>query len=110
MQIRWPKVIRRLKSLFVGDRRRSGVSALLQDFPGISLEEAELVHKALKISMVSPERMVSLMDAVKHLEENGIEGDIVECGVWKGGSVIHGGGHFCPDRIAGSNSMDVRHF
>jgi O-methyltransferase len=39
-------------------------------------------------TMTSIERMFSLYQAVKYIEENNIEGDFVECGVWKGGSCM----------------------
>ena len=38
--------------------------------------------------MTSPERVYTLIEAVKYVENNHIEGDIVECGVWKGGSMM----------------------
>lgn len=38
--------------------------------------------------MTSPERIVSLVEAVKYVIKNNINGDIVECGVWKGGSML----------------------
>ncbi|MCL2289912.1 MAG: TylF/MycF family methyltransferase [Bacteroidetes bacterium] len=37
-------------------------------------------------TMTSIERMYALYQAVKHVVKNNIEGDFVECGVWKGGS------------------------
>jgi hypothetical protein len=39
-------------------------------------------------TMTSPERIYSLIEAVRYVEKNKIEGDVVECGVWKGGSMI----------------------
>ncbi len=39
-------------------------------------------------TMTSPERIYSLIEAVTYVEKNNIEGDIVECGVWKGGSMM----------------------
>jgi len=39
-------------------------------------------------TMTSPERIVSLVRAVEHIAKHNISGDIVECGVWKGGSVM----------------------
>jgi O-methyltransferase len=39
-------------------------------------------------TMTSPERIATLCHAVEYLDRNEIEGDIVECGVWRGGSVI----------------------
>src|SRR5690349_13800215 len=38
--------------------------------------------------MTSRERVVSLTRAVEHVVRHGISGDIVECGVWKGGSMM----------------------
>jgi hypothetical protein len=37
-------------------------------------------------TMTSLERMYSLYNAVEYLVKNNIDGDFVECGVWKGGS------------------------
>ncbi len=39
-------------------------------------------------TMTSPERGYGLYQAVKYLEERNLEGDLVECGVWKGGSCM----------------------
>lgn len=38
--------------------------------------------------MTSPERIYTLRRAVRHVAEHGIEGAIVECGVWRGGSMM----------------------
>jgi len=38
--------------------------------------------------MTSPERMIALCKAVEHLVKTGVQGDIVECGVWRGGSMM----------------------
>jgi hypothetical protein len=38
--------------------------------------------------MTSNERLFGLIEAVKHIVAAGIEGDFVECGVYKGGSVM----------------------
>jgi hypothetical protein len=38
--------------------------------------------------MTGAARLAALVDAVRHVERNGIEGDFVECGVWRGGSVL----------------------
>ena len=39
-------------------------------------------------TMTTPERIGSLVNAVNYLVKNNIEGDIVECGVWRGGSTM----------------------
>jgi hypothetical protein len=38
--------------------------------------------------MTSPERVAALCQAVAHVCEHRIAGDIVECGVWRGGSIM----------------------
>ena len=38
--------------------------------------------------MTTPERIASLCNAVKYITANKIEGDFVECGVWRGGSTM----------------------
>ncbi len=39
-------------------------------------------------TMTRPPRVYALIEAVKYIVRNGIEGDFVECGVWRGGSVM----------------------
>ena len=39
-------------------------------------------------TMTSYERLVSFSRGIEYLEEHNIEGDIVECGVWRGGSMM----------------------
>jgi len=46
----------------------------------------KILGKVEPYTMTSPERIAVLVDAVQHIETNHIEGDIVECGVWRGGS------------------------
>jgi hypothetical protein len=43
---------------------------------------------ANKLTMVSYERMFATVMACKYVLERGIEGDFVECGVWRGGNAI----------------------
>lgn len=38
--------------------------------------------------MTSPERLWSLLGAVRHVVDTQVPGDFVECGVWRGGSVM----------------------
>ena len=44
--------------------------------------------KVKPFTMTSPERIFALCEAVKYIVANNIPGDIVECGVWKGGSMM----------------------
>ena len=54
----------------------------------VDMEEDFLeIHKrAQPYSMVSPERLYATYQAIQYAEANNIEGDVVECGVWKGGN------------------------
>jgi len=47
-----------------------------------------MVAKVAPFTMTSPERIFSLIEAIKYIHREGIIGDIVECGVWKGGSML----------------------
>lgn len=44
--------------------------------------------KVKPFTMTSPERIFALCEAVKYIVTNNIPGDVVECGVWKGGSMM----------------------
>lgn len=47
------------------------------------------VWEAVKpYTMTTPTRVGVLIDAVRYLVANNVEGDFVECGVWKGGSAM----------------------
>lgn len=39
-------------------------------------------------TMQSPERLNGLCEAIRYIINNDIEGDIVECGVWRGGGML----------------------
>lgn len=57
-------------------------------FPDVPSAFMETYNKVLPYTMTSPERIFSLCEAVKYVRDSNIEGDIVECGVWKGGSMM----------------------
>jgi len=47
-----------------------------------------IYKKCSPFTMTSPERMYATYSSVKYIVENNIEGDIIECGVWRGGSIM----------------------
>jgi hypothetical protein len=51
-------------------------------------EEMALIEEVKPFTMTTPERIQGLIHALRYLHRNGIKGDIVECGVWRGGSMI----------------------
>jgi O-methyltransferase len=55
--------------------------------PDFAPEEIEIIRKVRAWTMTSPERIFALIQATRYVSVNGIKGDIVECGVWKGGSM-----------------------
>lgn len=58
------------------------------NLPDIEPGFLQTYKKVEPYTMTSPERIYSLCEAVKYLSDNDISGDIVECGVWKGGSMM----------------------
>ena len=56
--------------------------------PDFSGSELALCESVAPFTMASPERIVSLADAVRHISAANIPGAIVECGVWRGGSMM----------------------
>jgi len=50
--------------------------------------DRELVEFVRPHTMSSPERIFGLANAIRWLETSGIAGDVVECGVWRGGSMM----------------------
>ena len=65
--------------------RKQNANALPVDFSPI---HKEIWEKVQPYTMTSPERIFTLIEAVQYIERHKIEGSIVECGVWKGGSMI----------------------
>jgi O-methyltransferase len=49
---------------------------------------ARIIRAVQPYTLTSPERIMGLCEAVSYLERAGISGPIVECGVWRGGSVM----------------------
>ena len=54
----------------------------------ISKADEQLVNKSLEYSMCTTERMWCLIQSFNHVISKNIEGDFVECGVWKGGNIL----------------------
>jgi len=67
----------------------TGRGNITDDFPSDFTEEEKSNIAFIKgLSMTSIERQVSLIRAIDYIVKSHIEGDIVECGVWKGGSMM----------------------
>lgn len=56
--------------------------------PDFGLEITDVVRRVQPFTMTGPERIHALCSAVEYIEKHCIPGNIVECGVWKGGSMM----------------------
>jgi len=59
-----------------------------QALADLSPADREIVTRVNPFTMTSLERRASLIGSVDHIVKHGIAGDIVECGVWRGGSMM----------------------
>lgn len=48
----------------------------------------DLIDYVAPYTKTSAERRAAMIDAVRRIDREGIPGDIVECGVWRGGNII----------------------
>ncbi|MDA0999771.1 MAG: class I SAM-dependent methyltransferase [bacterium] len=69
-------------------RRGSVPSDLRRIRSDFTAEELALVQEVSPHTQTGPERILALVRAVEYVVANGIPGAIVECGVWKGGSML----------------------
>jgi O-methyltransferase len=55
--------------------------------PDFHDDDTEIIRAVRPWTMTSPERIYALIQAIRYVSANAIRGSIVECGVWKGGSM-----------------------
>ena len=65
-----------------------GTPAADNTLADLTESEREIVRAAQPVTMTSPARLAALVQAVTHVVRNNIPGDIAECGVWRGGSMV----------------------
>jgi hypothetical protein len=56
--------------------------------PDLGPEVRAIIKRVKPFTMSGPERIAALYEATRYIARNKIEGDVVECGVWKGGSMM----------------------
>lgn len=56
--------------------------------PDFSPDDIALCAAVGPYTMTGPERIVALADAVRYVTQNDVPGCVVECGVWRGGSMM----------------------
>jgi len=63
-------------------------SRCLTELPDVDEGTRQIIEQVQPFTMTSPARITALCDAVRYLENHRIEGAVVECGVWQGGSMM----------------------
>jgi hypothetical protein len=56
--------------------------------PDFGEEDKRLISAVRPYTMTTPERLFALTRAVEYVVQHELPGDIVECGVWRGGSMM----------------------
>ena len=59
--------------------------------PELAPDDEAVLRAAKGLSMTSPVAQWELIQAIRHVEARQIPGDIVECGVWRGGNLVIAG-------------------
>ena len=54
----------------------------------LSESEARIVEEVKPFTLTGVDRILATLDAVRYVARRGVPGALVECGVWKGGSVL----------------------
>ena len=79
------KIIKNVFSLYGYDIVKKNQETLITE---INENEKIILKKAKKYSLTNNERLWLLIQSFKYVNRNNIKGDLVECGVWKGGNLI----------------------
>ena len=83
------RAMKRLEGIYRSVRRRKRIGseeALCEEQLDLSEQEAVILAAVKHYTMTSVERQISLCRIIDYVVENSINGDFVECGVWRGGS------------------------
>lgn len=56
--------------------------------PDFDADTRQLIESLRPFTMTSPERIAAFREALRHVIRHQVPGAIVECGVWKGGSMM----------------------
>lgn len=65
-----------------------GMAAPKSSLVDLAPRELEIVDAVTPYTMTGEERIATLLNAIRYITENEIPGNVAECGVWKGGSMM----------------------
>jgi hypothetical protein len=60
----------------------------VDSFVDLGEDERLILRAARPFTMTGLDRLAAIIHAVKHVVQHGVPGDIAECGVWRGGSMM----------------------
>jgi O-methyltransferase len=82
-------MLKRLRRRLTGRHKRELTGANLgRRYPDLDPEFGPLFEACRHATMTSVERLYALYNAVEYVVKADISGDFVECGVWRGGSLM----------------------
>lgn len=62
--------------------------AAVPSFPNVDPADAAIWRAVRPYTMTSAERVYALLESVRYIQREAIPGAVVECGVWRGGSMM----------------------
>lgn len=71
-----------------GEQDLASLDELKRRAPDLPAWQIDIIAQAYPYTMTGLNRLSVLIEAVCYVEENSVHGDIVECGVWRGGSMV----------------------
>ena len=88
MRVIFKKLVKKFFLLLNLEIKRNKLEWDWDAFPEISKIEKKIISISRKYSMTPEIRMYVLSQAIKYIKNDNLEGDFVECGIWKGGNII----------------------
>lgn len=82
------RVVMQIPFLKRRSRKAGNASDIKNKFPDITPFHWTIIDKVRPYTMTSIERLFSAIEITRNMVENNVDGDIVECGVWRGGSMM----------------------
>jgi O-methyltransferase len=79
------KLFKPLRSSAYGSRN---ARKKLKRIQAMDDDAGEIYLEVQDYTMLNPEKLYAFIQAVRYVARNGIQGDIVECGVWRGGAIM----------------------
>src|SRR5262245_59437137 len=68
--------------------RKIGRRLITLNRPDIDNEAASIIRRVMPFTMTSPERVYCTIRSVRYIAAAGFPGEVVECGVWRGGNMM----------------------